>query len=278
MDTAGNVLKTEREKQGKSLEEIVQRLKLNIEYLRAIEKDNYSVIPAEIYTKAYLRFYAQALGLDSDHIIELYQKQMQVPPVQKPAPPKEKVTFLYKPVLKIASIILFFVLIIILIKYRERQPVMENVRETKPPRISETTETAKIEETQEQIKGPEVAGTEKPEVKEEAQGEKEPETKIPEQKTPALQERKEVSVLILAADTTWISVRIDGSGPKEWLLKQGEKIALSASERFVIKTGNAGSTKIIFNGEDLGKLGGQGKVLELTLPENVNGKEGIDKP
>lgn len=186
-------------------------------------------------------------------------------------PPKEKVVFLYKPVIKIASIILFTVLIIIVIKYKVLQPVIETVRETKEPQISETKETAIIkEERQEGIKEPEAAGTEKPEVKEEAQEEKEPETKIQEQETPALQERKELSLSIAAADTTWISVRIDGSEPKEWLLKQGEKIALSASERFVIITGNAGSTKIIFNGEDLGTLGEQGKVLELTLPKNVN--------
>ena len=271
MDTAGSVLKTEREKQGKSLEEIVQSLKLNIEYLRAIEKDKYNLIPAEIYTKAYLRFYAQALGLDSNHIIDLYQKQMQVTPAQNPVPPKEKVVFLYKPVIKIAFIILFVVSIIVLIKYRGLQPVMETVRETKEPQISETTETTIIKEgAQEGKKEPEVAGTENPEVREGAQEGKEPETKIQEQETPALQERKELSLSIAAADTTWISVRIDGSEPKEWLLKQGEKIALSASESFVIITGNAGSTKIIFNGEDLGALGEQGQVLEVTLPKNVN--------
>jgi cytoskeletal protein RodZ len=270
MDTAGSVLKTEREKQGKSLEEIVQSLKLNIEYLRAIENDKYNLIPAEIYTKAYLRFYAQALGIDSNHIIDLYQKQTQVPPAQKPVPPEEKVP-LYKPVIKITFIILFIASIIVLIRYSRLQPVMETARETKGPQISETTATTIIEEgAQEGKKEPVAAGTENPEVRDGVQEEKEPETKIQEQETPALQERKELSLSITAADTTWISVRIDSNDPKEWLLKQGEKISLSASERFVIKTGNAGSTKIIFNGEDLGTLGGQGQVLEVTLPKNEN--------
>ena len=141
-------------------------------------------------------------------------------------------------------------------------------------RIADTvmlTIDAMLEEgAQEGKKEPVAAGTENPEVRDGVQEEKEPETKIQEQETPALQERKELSLSITAADTTWISVRIDSNDPKEWLLKQGEKISLSASERFVIKTGNAGSTKIIFNGEDLGTLGGQGQVLEVTLPKNEN--------
>jgi len=72
MDTPGKILKTEREKQGKSLKEISVNLKLSNDYLTAIEEDNYSELPAEVFTKAYLRLYADELGLDGDYILDLF--------------------------------------------------------------------------------------------------------------------------------------------------------------------------------------------------------------
>ncbi len=53
METAGTILKAEREKQNKSLKKIAQELKVNIDYLKAIESDDYNAIPAEVFTKAW---------------------------------------------------------------------------------------------------------------------------------------------------------------------------------------------------------------------------------
>lgn len=72
MDTPGKILKAEREKQGKSLKEISVNLRLSYDYLTAIEEDNYSKLPAEVFTKAYLRLYADELGIDGDHILDLF--------------------------------------------------------------------------------------------------------------------------------------------------------------------------------------------------------------
>ena len=72
MDTPGKIFKAEREKQGKSLKEISVNLKLSIDYLTAIEEDNYSKLPAEVFIKAYLRLYADELGIDGDHILDLF--------------------------------------------------------------------------------------------------------------------------------------------------------------------------------------------------------------
>jgi len=37
---------------------------------------------------------------------------------------------------------------------------------------------------------------------------------------------------------------------------------------FKLKIGNAGGTRLILNGEDLGSLGPPGKIVDLTLTEN----------
>ncbi len=73
MDTPGYILKTERENQGKSLKDISGNLKVSTVYLTAIEEDDYSLLPAEIFTRAYLRLYADELRLDGDYILDLFQ-------------------------------------------------------------------------------------------------------------------------------------------------------------------------------------------------------------
>jgi cytoskeletal protein RodZ len=72
MDTPGYILKTERENQGKSLKDISGNLKVSTVYLTAIEEDDYSLLPAEIFTRAYLRLYADELRLDGDYILDLF--------------------------------------------------------------------------------------------------------------------------------------------------------------------------------------------------------------
>ncbi|MBI5739935.1 MAG: DUF4115 domain-containing protein [Nitrospirae bacterium] len=255
MDTPGYILKTEREKQNKSLEEIAATLKLNIEYLRAIEDEKYDLVPAEIYTKAYLRFYARALGLDSDQIINLYQNKTAAPPVQKPQPPIEKKAgFPFKPALIISAVVVIAVLIAVIAKLQ--QPRVETVREKELPAATETDRPEIREETRELREPEQTREIIEPEIKE-----------APDQQAPAA--RGHLSLIIAAADTTWISVSIDGKEPGEWLLKKGEELSLSASEKFVIKTGNAGGTRVVFNGEDMGVLGEQGKIAELVLPKTA---------
>ncbi len=89
MDTPGNLLRSEREKQDKSLEDIEKVLKINIEYLRAIEKDNYGMLPADLFVKSYLRSYSNTLGLESDNILALYNKQFGTATAKEPEPPKK---------------------------------------------------------------------------------------------------------------------------------------------------------------------------------------------
>ncbi|GEM_PF-2903273 len=258
MDTPGSVLKTERKKQKKSLKGIARALKIRVEYLRAIEEDDYRLLPAEIYTKAYLRLYANLLGLESDFILDLYksaagtaavedteQPREPEPPAKrtqyKPASaisyirnikepvketagriitPLKKITALnYKPVLIVAaSLLLIAVSALVFMRGGEEQPV---------------TETAFVRENG---------------------------------KSGRAAENERLSLRITAVELTWVSVSIDGGKRREWLLRPGETVTLSADKRFALKVGNAGGTRVVFNNRDIGKLGPPGKVVDITLP------------
>lgn len=266
METPGTILKAEREKQQRSLEEIAEDLKLNIEYLRAIENGNYSNIPAEIYTRAYLRFYSEALGVDSGHIIDLYQKMASVPQGQKlPAAeerPVEEHPAGTSPRKYAYSVIAFAIVIVLTAAYilKQKRPDSELPRDTITQDKQETVNKAATPVPLQDNKTTDPAAENGPQKKEEAT--------LPREQ-PVVQGSGQMTLDISAADTVWIIVTPDGSEPKEWLLKKGEKISLTAEKKFVIRTGNAGGTTLIYNGKDIGPLGQSGQVVDVILPQNT---------
>jgi tetratricopeptide (TPR) repeat protein len=82
---------------------------------------------------------------------------------------------------------------------------------------------------------------------------------------------------LIAEDTTWIFITIDGSESKGVLLHQGDRIKWSAKNIFSLKIGNAGGIKLIFDGKEIGFLGEKGQVVTLKLPPPTNSTNGAVK-
>ncbi|MEK7841275.1 MAG: DUF4115 domain-containing protein, partial [Deltaproteobacteria bacterium] len=76
-----------------------------------------------------------------------------------------------------------------------------------------------------------------------------------------------LTLIIEAVKSVWIKTAVDGQEPFEVSLKEGEKVKWNAKEGFSILIGNAGGVNVIFNGEPLGSLGEEGKVVKLVLPK-----------
>jgi hypothetical protein len=71
---------------------------------------------------------------------------------------------------------------------------------------------------------------------------------------------------VFALDTTWLLIEVDNTTTKDMMLNPGESITLQAKTGFSLKIGNAGGVKLIFDGKEMGKLGENGQVVNLTLP------------
>ncbi len=69
-------LAARREKAGVSLEDIVLRTKITPRFLRAIEDENFQLLPGGIFTTSYIRQYADALGLDVEELLACYHASM----------------------------------------------------------------------------------------------------------------------------------------------------------------------------------------------------------
>src|SRR5690606_37042073 len=47
--------------------------KIRVRYLEAIEEENFSVLPGNFYVRAFIKSYAEAVGLNPDEILRMYQ-------------------------------------------------------------------------------------------------------------------------------------------------------------------------------------------------------------
>jgi cytoskeletal protein RodZ len=78
IETVGEKLQRHRKHRGLSLEKAARQMQVNPRYLRILEHDDYKALPADIYTKNFLRQYASFLNLNPDMVVDLHKKEQAV--------------------------------------------------------------------------------------------------------------------------------------------------------------------------------------------------------
>ena len=71
------LLKERREELGKELRAIAEVTRIKGAYLRSIEEEEFEKLPVEVYTRGYIREYAEFLGIPVDIALEPYEKYLQ---------------------------------------------------------------------------------------------------------------------------------------------------------------------------------------------------------
>jgi cytoskeleton protein RodZ len=80
----GEVLKRARSREQLDISDVEDQTKIRIKYLRAMEQDEWDVLPNHAYAKGFLRTYSQLLGLDADALVDEYRRQYEGPGEQGP--------------------------------------------------------------------------------------------------------------------------------------------------------------------------------------------------
>jgi cytoskeletal protein RodZ len=83
MSDLGALLRKAREQRGYTLDDIQEVTKIRKRYLEAIETGDYKVLPGSFYVRAFVKTYAETVGLDAEEVLRLYQKEL-----PKPAAPE----------------------------------------------------------------------------------------------------------------------------------------------------------------------------------------------
>jgi cytoskeleton protein RodZ len=73
--TIGDTLREARMRQKIDITEIEAKTKIRAKYLRAMENEEFDLLPGSTFAKSFLRTYADALGLDAHRLVEEYRSQ-----------------------------------------------------------------------------------------------------------------------------------------------------------------------------------------------------------
>lgn len=75
MAEIGETLRERRLAMKVDVHEVEEETKIRAKYLRALENEEYNLLPGNAYVKSFLRTYAEYLGLDSRALVDAYRAQ-----------------------------------------------------------------------------------------------------------------------------------------------------------------------------------------------------------
>lgn len=253
----GDNLRAEREKQNLTIRDIEKGTSIRALYIEGIEKGDYAQLPGDVYIKGFIRNYANFLKLDADALVKQYVEETHpesVKPKLKeenreenkadnkaktaPAKPfatgsdfKERVEHSHRR----QNIILLAVTILVVAAgavylFGFADSDKSSKAPVQPTQSAQPVQTVTVDKAN-QEPAPKVSG---------------------------------VELNATFTDRCWVSVKVDGKDVFEGTMEKGKTESWKGKENVAIVAGNAGAVTLKLNGQDLGKAGKDGQVIEKT--------------
>ncbi|CAG7624132.1 RodZ domain-containing protein [Paenibacillus allorhizosphaerae] len=92
MSDLGQLLRKARMEKKISLDDLQETTKIRKRYLEAIEEGDYKIMPGNFYVRAFIKSYAEAVGLDPNEVLRLYQNVIPSPEPEHIEPIRSKRT------------------------------------------------------------------------------------------------------------------------------------------------------------------------------------------
>ena len=105
----GASLREARTRRGLSLDDVTSGLRIRERYVTALEEERWELMPAEAYTKGFLRMYAEFLGLNGTLYLDEYNERF-APHNDEPfireslAPTKTRHRFLFRTIVAVVTV------------------------------------------------------------------------------------------------------------------------------------------------------------------------------
>ncbi|MCK4409877.1 MAG: helix-turn-helix domain-containing protein [Candidatus Eisenbacteria sp.] len=239
MESVGELLKHEREAQGKSIEDVAKATKMSRLILEALEADHFSVMPAPVYVKGHLRTYARFLGLSEDAIVDKYLRFTQQQGSEELDEWDAVELELHEERRRVGRrwvwvAVAVAVVIVAVIGWRA---VSQRGRAPEPETNTSTRTSTNIPAA----------------VTEPVRGTVAEDTMI---------EWHKLELLAVAKERTWLSVSIDGEPVADLTLERGEQRRWDADEFFQLDVGNGGGLELYLDGKLLGTAGSGPRLVE----------------
>lgn len=260
MTSVGEILRRERQAQGREMTEIAEDLCITQRYLRAIEEDDLKSLPGTFFYKSFVKQYASLLGLDESKLqagveaLTVTEEPLPLPganpkyhPLREVDPIVADANRRYFSDRRVALPVAAFVVVLLgcsgfytwwnkashTVQAAKRQgisavaiPVASTSAGSNAPTVNVTTET-----------GPDGVN--------------------------------HVVLNLSATETTWLSITSEGKNIFSGVLEPSQTKTLRASDMAKMKVGNAGGLDVLWNGKPIGPIGPRGQVrVVLFTPEN----------
>jgi cytoskeleton protein RodZ len=277
-------LKAVREAKGIALKDIFLTTRITVVNLEAIEEGRFHLLPEPVYTRTFIKSYANFLGIEDRPILERYEKYLislkyplQPPEDPHKKPDAEKMAGNKRRVLLWAGAAML-IIVVLLYFFTSRdadvppspnpqspspmqQPTAPPPKEVPtPPGYTQNTPAAPGATTAPATDGG-PQGTAPSSLPEKVIG------TLPavQQASGALADKR-LRLVITGVEQTWIRIREDQKRSQDMMIERGDVIERLASDSFTLDVGNAGGVEISFQGKPLGTLGKSGQVVHLKLP------------
>lgn len=248
----GSRLKQARENKGISIKVVSAKTKIQDKILQALENDDIAHLPNAVYTKAFLKKYAEFLDLDSVPIVEQFEKTGlakvdQVIVLQgKAFPSVDSERYLKKALTAVVAFFVFIGLVTFLLSARKAAP-----RVKKPAAVPQQ-KRVKVKPVVDKVKN---ANIERARVK-----------KPLEQPQPVT-----LKLSVLAVKTCRLSVRADSRLLFEGFLSEGKTDQWQAKYRFELDISDGSAVQLALNGRNLG-FAGRGRRRNVLITKDGIGR------
>lgn len=260
MATLGEELKAAREAKGYTLRQIAEKTRISHTFLKALEEDDYEVIPGDIFVTGFLRTYAKELGLDEKEMLAKYreiypkpkehlQPQETEPSQHQPRKPSlikirrgeksaKKIPFYAIVAAGLALGALLTALSLILTPKEAKIPAP-------PPKPAPVAQPAPLKQATTAFK----LATSFRHV-----------TTVP-----SPQAKGPLTLKLTAKENSWYSYKTDKGQRTSAILQKGQTLSISAGEEILLDLGNAGGVQVEFGGKALNPFGPTGAPVKNIL-------------
>ncbi len=262
----GYTLRQERERQNLSIEDVEQGTSIRALYIEAIENGEYDKLPGTVYTKGFIKNYANFLGLDADAMTKEFANDLAELSGTPATPAEEEQTPKAPEVTKV-----------------EPKPVKQDKKpfgysiEKEKSRSSGGLIIAAVILIAALAGGAwswlsssdgEVAKVETPPPVQQVQ----PAPVVEEPAEPVASANpvppENVQIQARFNDRCWLLVTVDGAVVQEGVVEGGQTLTWEGKDNINFRLGNAGAVEFFQGGKSLGVLGGVGDVVDKTFTRN----------
>lgn len=242
MPALGDRFKAAREARALSLSDVAEQIRIRSVYLEAIESDNWRAIGAPVYIRGFLRTYARFLGLDGEEIVTEFNlseaDRGELVPVRgslvDPSAGYQRRRRSLSPLIWIASTVA--IVLVAFVVYNE--VMLSKARSGSTVAVASPPQSASASPSATPV------ATERP---------------VADFAPPG-----EHAVTVRLSGPCWLRVVVDGIVSIEGTFGAGV-VKTVRGKRINLRVGNAGAAYLTVDGQNIGRLGAPGQVVERSV-------------